>query len=108
MSFQDRSAYLEYQKLTGTLENLSRLSIAYEFTLAEQAQVSSAEVLKKIQTAVKELQESMAENKRKQRELDEEIAKMKKERDNVSENSHACLNIRSFVRREIFLWIIYP
>ncbi|XP_065517264.1 structural maintenance of chromosomes protein 2 [Lathamus discolor] len=78
---EDRSAYLEYQKLAGKVENLSRISIAYEFTLAEEAQVSCAEVLKKIETAVKELQESMAENEKKQRELDEEIVKMKKGRD---------------------------
>ncbi|XP_061224788.1 LOW QUALITY PROTEIN: structural maintenance of chromosomes protein 2 [Neopsephotus bourkii] len=79
---EDRSAYLEYQKLTGTVEILSRLTIAYEFTLAEEAQVSSAEALKEIQTAVKELQESMAENEKKQREFNKEILKMKKERDN--------------------------
>ncbi|KAM4640379.1 structural maintenance of chromosomes protein 2 isoform 3-T18 [Amazona ochrocephala] len=79
---EERSAYLEYQRLTGTVENLSRLSIAYEFTLAEEAQVSSAEVLKKMQTAVKELQGSMAENEKKQTEIEEEITKMKKERDN--------------------------
>uniref|UniRef100_A0A8C6IY59 Structural maintenance of chromosomes protein 2 n=1 Tax=Melopsittacus undulatus TaxID=13146 RepID=A0A8C6IY59_MELUD len=79
---EDRSAYLEYQKLTGTVENLSRLNIAYEFTLAEEAKESSAEVLKKIQAAVKELQESIAENEKKERELDEEIVKMKKKRDN--------------------------
>uniref|UniRef100_A0A8B9J099 Structural maintenance of chromosomes protein 2 n=1 Tax=Amazona collaria TaxID=241587 RepID=A0A8B9J099_9PSIT len=79
---EERSAYLEYQRLTGTVENLSRLSIAYEFTVAEEAQVSSAEVLKKMQTAVKELQESVAENEKKQTEIEEEITKMKKERDN--------------------------
>ncbi|XP_010017174.1 PREDICTED: structural maintenance of chromosomes protein 2 [Nestor notabilis] len=79
---KERTSYLEYQKISQTIENLSRFCVAYQFAAAEEAQVSSAEVLEKMQADVKKLQESVAENEKKKRELDEEVAKMKKERDN--------------------------
>lgn len=87
VSFQERSSYLEYQKVIRAIEHLSRLCIAYQFVLAEETKVSSAEVLKEMQTNVEKLRESMAESEKKVRQLNEEIAEMEKKRNTVSENS---------------------
>ncbi|NXF45400.1 SMC2 protein, partial [Oceanites oceanicus] len=81
VSFQERASYLEYQKVVRSVEYLSRLFIAYQFVVAEETNVSSAEVLKEMQANVERLQESMAEGEKKVRQLDEEIAEMEKERD---------------------------
>ncbi|XP_009813715.2 structural maintenance of chromosomes protein 2 [Gavia stellata] len=78
---EERSAYLEYQKVIRAIEHLSRLCIAYQFVLAEETKVSSAEVLKEMQANVTKLQESMAESEKKMRQLSEEIAETEKKRD---------------------------
>ncbi|NXT95357.1 SMC2 protein, partial [Anhinga rufa] len=80
---EDRASYVEYQKLSQSIEQLSRLSIAHEFFLAEESKVSSAEAIKKMQGNVEMLQESTAENEKKMKQLQQEIAEMIKERDEV-------------------------
>ncbi|XP_063176180.1 structural maintenance of chromosomes protein 2 isoform X2 [Chroicocephalus ridibundus] len=77
---EERSSYLEYQKVVRAIEHLSRLCIAYEFVLAEKTWVSSSEVLGEMQANVVKLQESMAESEKKFKQLDEEIAEMEKKR----------------------------
>ncbi|XP_009284488.1 PREDICTED: structural maintenance of chromosomes protein 2 [Aptenodytes forsteri] len=77
---EERSSYLEYQKVIRAIEHLSRLCIAYQFVLAEETKVSSAEVLKEMQANVEKLRESMAESEKKVRQLNEEIAEMEKKR----------------------------
>ncbi|XP_009633524.1 structural maintenance of chromosomes protein 2 [Egretta garzetta] len=77
---EERSSYLEYQKVIRAIEHLSRLYIAYQFAQAEETRVSSAEVLKEMQGNVEKLQESMAENEKKAKQLNEEIAEMEKKR----------------------------
>ncbi|XP_010133775.1 PREDICTED: structural maintenance of chromosomes protein 2 [Buceros rhinoceros silvestris] len=78
---EDRSSYLEYQKVVRTMEHLSRLCIAYEFVVAEETKSSSADILKEMHAKVEELQESVAETEEKVRKLDEEIVEMEKKRD---------------------------
>ncbi|XP_074993529.1 structural maintenance of chromosomes protein 2 isoform X2 [Calonectris borealis] len=78
---EERASYLEYQKVIRAIEHLSRLCIAYQFVLAEETKVSSAEVLKEMQANVEKLRESMAESEKKVKQLNEEIAEMEKERD---------------------------
>ncbi|XP_061874312.1 structural maintenance of chromosomes protein 2 [Colius striatus] len=78
---EDRSSYLEYQKVTQKIEHLSRLCIAYQFVLAEETKLSSTGILKEMQTNIEKFKESMSENERKLKELNEEIAEMEKERD---------------------------
>ncbi|NXF41408.1 SMC2 protein, partial [Nyctibius bracteatus] len=78
---EERACYLEYQKVVRAIECLSRLSIAYQFVLAEETKVSSAEVLEEMQTNIEKLRESMAESEKKMRQLNEEIMEMEKKRD---------------------------
>ncbi|NXH22560.1 SMC2 protein, partial [Bucco capensis] len=78
---EDRSSYLEYQKVVRKMEHLSHLCIAYQFVLAEKTKLSADEVEKEMQTNIEKLQESIAENEKKIRQLNEEMAEMVKERD---------------------------
>ncbi|XP_069818236.1 structural maintenance of chromosomes protein 2 isoform X3 [Dendropsophus ebraccatus] len=78
---EERSSYLEYQKITREIEHLSRLYVAYQFVCAEETKVRSAEELKDMQDSVQKLQETMAENERKVKELSKEIAELEKKRD---------------------------
>ncbi|KAJ8411111.1 hypothetical protein AAFF_G00181460 [Aldrovandia affinis] len=78
---EERSSYLEYQKLMREIEHLSRLYVAYMFVCAEETKVKSVEDLKVMQDGIGKLQESMAENERKVNELSQEIQQLEKKRD---------------------------
>nr|XP_014344109.1 PREDICTED: structural maintenance of chromosomes protein 2-like [Latimeria chalumnae] len=78
---EERSSYLEYQKVMREIEHLSRLYVAYQFTCAEETKVRSAEDLKEMQDGVGKLQETMTENDKRVRELSKEIAELEKKRD---------------------------
>ncbi|XP_068782769.1 structural maintenance of chromosomes protein 2 [Struthio camelus] len=78
---EERSSYLEYQKVTRAIEHLSRLYIAYQFVQAEETKVCSADALKEMQANIGQLRESIAESEKKMRQLNEEIAEMEKKRD---------------------------
>uniref|UniRef100_A0A8C0J8G9 Structural maintenance of chromosomes 2 n=1 Tax=Chelonoidis abingdonii TaxID=106734 RepID=A0A8C0J8G9_CHEAB len=78
---EERSSYLEYQKVMREIEHLSRLYVAYQFVLAEETKVRSADELKEMQANIAKLQETMAENEKKMKELNKEIAEMEKKRD---------------------------
>ncbi|KAJ8336163.1 hypothetical protein SKAU_G00395060 [Synaphobranchus kaupii] len=78
---EERSSYLEYQKLMREIEHLSRLYVAYLFVCAEETKVKSAEDLKVMQDDIGKLQESMAEIERKVKELSLEIQQLEKKRD---------------------------
>ncbi|KAE8632219.1 hypothetical protein XENTR_v10001478 [Xenopus tropicalis] len=78
---EERSSYLEYQKIMREIEHLSRLYIAYQFVCAEETKVRSAEELKEMQDSILKLQDTMAENERKVKELGKEIAELEKLRD---------------------------
>ncbi|NWR91082.1 SMC2 protein, partial [Furnarius figulus] len=78
---QERTSYLEYQKLVREAEHLDRYCKAYNFFLAEETKVSSVDVLKEMQSNAEKLRESMAETEQKMRELSENIAEMEKDKD---------------------------
>ncbi|XP_056374786.1 structural maintenance of chromosomes protein 2 isoform X2 [Hyla sarda] len=78
---EERSSYLEYQKITREIEHLSRLYVAYQFVCAEETKVRSAEELKEMQDSIQKLQETMAENEQKVKELSKEIGELEKKRD---------------------------
>ncbi|XP_077107063.1 structural maintenance of chromosomes protein 2 isoform X2 [Ranitomeya variabilis] len=78
---EERSSYLEYQKISREIEHLSRLYVAYQFMCAEETKVRSAEELMEMQDAIQKLQETMAENERKVKELSKEIVELEKKRD---------------------------
>ncbi|KAL1023904.1 hypothetical protein UPYG_G00048760 [Umbra pygmaea] len=78
---EERSSYLEYQKLMREIEHLSRLYVAWLFVCAEETKVKSAEALKVMQDSITQLQSNMADNERKVQELSGEIQERQKKRD---------------------------
>ena len=58
---EERSNYLEYQKVMRELEHLSRLHIAYQFVGAEEMSKKSAEDLGKMADQMTKLREKLAE-----------------------------------------------
>uniref|UniRef100_A0A8C7B6U8 Structural maintenance of chromosomes protein n=2 Tax=Mustelinae TaxID=169418 RepID=A0A8C7B6U8_NEOVI len=78
---EERSSYLEYQKVMREIEHLSRLYIAYQFLLAEDTKERSAEELKEMQDKVVKLQEKLSENDKKIKALSREIEELEKGKD---------------------------
>uniref|UniRef100_A0A674CN44 Structural maintenance of chromosomes protein 2 n=1 Tax=Salmo trutta TaxID=8032 RepID=A0A674CN44_SALTR len=78
---EERSSYLEYQKLMREMEHLSRLYVAWLFVCAEETKVKSAEDLKVMQDSITQLQANMAENENKVQELSAQIQELQKKRD---------------------------
>ncbi|EOB00725.1 Structural maintenance of chromosomes protein 2, partial [Anas platyrhynchos] len=77
---EQRMFYLEYQNIVREIEHFSRLCIAYQFVLAEETKVHTADTLKEAQTKIGKIQESLAENEKKAKELQKEIAELEEER----------------------------
>nr|KAG5714089.1 hypothetical protein BaRGS_020417 [Batillaria attramentaria] len=80
----ERSSYLEYQKILRELEHLSKLYVAYQFVCAEEKKKRSAEELVEMQEMIKKVQERIEEIKGLLVELDEKIAELTKRRDEES------------------------
>ncbi|XP_045067014.1 structural maintenance of chromosomes protein 2-like [Coregonus clupeaformis] len=78
---EERSSYLEYQKLMREIEHLSRLYVAWLFVCAEESKVKSAEDLKVMQDSITQLQANMADNEHKVQELSAQIQELQKKRD---------------------------
>ncbi|XP_062984602.1 structural maintenance of chromosomes protein 2 [Elgaria multicarinata webbii] len=78
---EERSSYLEYQKVMREIEHLSRLYVAYQFGLAEETKARSADVLKEMEGNISKLQEEMIANEKKVKELGKEITEMENKRD---------------------------
>ncbi|KAM9315331.1 structural maintenance of chromosomes protein 2 isoform 1-T1 [Pholidichthys leucotaenia] len=78
---EERSSYLEYQKLMREIHHLSRLYVAWLFVCAEETKLKSAENLKVVQDNIAKMQTSMAENESKVKELSAQIQELQKKRD---------------------------
>ncbi|XP_055767180.1 structural maintenance of chromosomes protein 2 [Salvelinus fontinalis] len=78
---EERSSYLEYQKVMREMEHLSRLYVAWLFVCAEETKVKSAEDLKVMQDSITQLQANMADNENKVQELSAQIQELQKKRD---------------------------
>ncbi|KAM3864764.1 structural maintenance of chromosomes protein 2 [Diretmus argenteus] len=78
---EERSSYLEYQKLMREIQHLSRLYVAWLFVCAEETKVKSAEHLQGMQDNIAQMQTCMAENERKLQELSAQIQELQKKRD---------------------------
>uniref|UniRef100_A0A669DLP4 Structural maintenance of chromosomes protein n=1 Tax=Oreochromis niloticus TaxID=8128 RepID=A0A669DLP4_ORENI len=78
---EERSSYLEYQKLMREIQHLSRLYVAWLFVCAEETKLKSAENLKVMQDNIAKMQASMAENESKVQELTAQIQELQKEKD---------------------------
>ncbi|XP_076874633.1 structural maintenance of chromosomes protein 2 [Brachyhypopomus gauderio] len=78
---EERSSYLEYQKLMREIEHLSRLYVAWQFVCAEETKLKSSEDLERMQSSVGQLQEAMGQNEARVRQLGEEIKALEHSRD---------------------------
>uniref|UniRef100_A0A672G218 Structural maintenance of chromosomes protein 2 n=1 Tax=Salarias fasciatus TaxID=181472 RepID=A0A672G218_SALFA len=78
---EERSSYLEYQKLMREIQHLSRLYVAWLFVCAEETKVKSAENLKVMQDNIAKMQSSIAENESKVQELSAQIQELQKKKD---------------------------
>ncbi|XP_070683600.1 structural maintenance of chromosomes protein 2 [Pempheris klunzingeri] len=78
---EERSSYLEYQKLMREIQHLSRLYVAWLFVCAEETKLKSAENLKVMQDNIAKMQASMAENESKVQELSAQIQQLQKKKD---------------------------
>ncbi|PWA32684.1 hypothetical protein CCH79_00012405 [Gambusia affinis] len=78
---EERSSYLEYQKLMREIQHLSRLYVAWLFVCAEETKKKSAENLKVMQDNITKMQANMAENESKIQELSAQIQEQQKKRD---------------------------
>ncbi|XP_061684622.1 structural maintenance of chromosomes protein 2 [Syngnathoides biaculeatus] len=78
---EERSSYLEYQKLMREIEHLSRLYVAWLFVCAEETKLKSAEKLQVMQENMAKMQATLAENESKIQELDVQIQELKDKRD---------------------------
>ncbi|CAH2295704.1 structural maintenance of chromosomes 2 [Pelobates cultripes] len=56
---EERSSYLEYQKIMREIEHLSRLYVAHQFVCAEETKVRCAEELNEMQESILKLQETI-------------------------------------------------
>ncbi|XP_078427314.1 structural maintenance of chromosomes protein 2 [Cetorhinus maximus] len=78
---EERSSYLEFQKITREIEHLTRLYVAYQFVCAEETKLRSAEDLKTMQDSITKLQETNADCEKKVKEISKEMAELEKTRD---------------------------
>ncbi|KAM3623759.1 uncharacterized protein V6R79_015244 [Siganus canaliculatus] len=78
---EERSSYLEYQKLMREIQHLTRLYVAWLFVCAEETKMKSAENLKVMQDNITKMQASMAENESKVRELSAQIQELQLKKD---------------------------
>ncbi|KAG7238364.1 hypothetical protein INR49_030961 [Caranx melampygus] len=78
---EERSSYLEYQKLMREIQHLTRLYVAWLFVCAEETNLKSAENLKVMQDNIAKMQASMAENESKIQELSAQIQELQKKKD---------------------------
>uniref|UniRef100_A0A8C6PEF5 Structural maintenance of chromosomes protein 2 n=1 Tax=Nothobranchius furzeri TaxID=105023 RepID=A0A8C6PEF5_NOTFU len=78
---EERSSFLEYQKLMREIQHLSRLYVAWLFVCAEETKLKSAENLKVMQDNLTKMQASIAENESKIQELSVQIAELQKKKD---------------------------
>uniref|UniRef100_H2LIA5 Structural maintenance of chromosomes protein n=1 Tax=Oryzias latipes TaxID=8090 RepID=H2LIA5_ORYLA len=78
---EERSSYLEYQKLMREIQHLSRLYVAWLFVCAEETKVKSAENLKVMQGNIVKMQAKVSENESKIQELSAQIQELQKKND---------------------------
>lgn len=81
---QERSSYLEYQKLMREIQHLTRLYVAWLFVCAEETKMKSSDNLKVMQDNIAKMQASMAENESKVQELTAQIQELQKKKHEVN------------------------
>ena len=79
---EERSAYLEFQKIQRELEHLTKLYLAWKFVCAEESSVKTKEELGKIQQAIKDIGTKVKQGEAEIKELEVAIKAMEVARDN--------------------------
>ena len=79
---EERSAYLEYQKIQRELEHLTKFYLAYKFVCAEEASSKTEEELENLKTKLEEIQVSIKEGEEEVSKIEAEIKELERERDN--------------------------
>ncbi|KAK3612696.1 hypothetical protein CHS0354_042222 [Potamilus streckersoni] len=80
----ERSSYLEFQKINRELEHLNKLHIAYVFVCVEDKKKRSAEELVEMQDSMQKLKDRIIEIEQQVKDLDNVIAELEKKRDQES------------------------
>merc|ERR1719403_161627 len=79
---EERSAYLEFQKIQRELEHLTKLYLAWKYVCAEEASVKSKEELEKVKQAIKDIATAIKDGEEETKRLDQEIKEIERARDN--------------------------
>ncbi|VUZ41372.1 unnamed protein product, partial [Hymenolepis diminuta] len=77
---EERSSYLEYQKIVREIEHLSRLIIAYDFTRLEEAKQRSKDDLVKLENKLTSNKNELETLKNQKTEVDQKIVQLNEER----------------------------
>lgn len=77
---EERSSYLEYQKVMREVEHLTRLNIAFQFVQAEESRNQSSTELEEMKRGVEELRSKMAEANEAIVEISSAIADLERKR----------------------------
>ncbi|EUB60548.1 Structural maintenance of chromosomes protein 2 [Echinococcus granulosus] len=77
---EERSSYLEYQKVVREIEHLSRLIVAYDFTRLEEAKQRSKDDLVRLETNLSSAKESLEQLNAQKAEVDQNIVNLTEER----------------------------
>ncbi|KAK6171864.1 hypothetical protein SNE40_018288 [Patella caerulea] len=80
----ERSSYLEYQKIIRELEHLNKLYIAYEFVCAEEKKKKSGEQLNDMEKQKESLEDNIIEFEKTIKDLGEAIVELEHKRDEAS------------------------
>ncbi|KAL4236668.1 Structural maintenance of chromosomes protein 2 [Mactra antiquata] len=81
---EERSSYLEYQKINRELEHLNKLYIAYQFLCAEERKKKSVEELTQMEESIQTLKNRMIEIDETLKELNNVITELTRKRDEES------------------------
>lgn len=79
---EERTMYLEYQKVQRELEHLTKLYIAYKFVSAQETSEKAQEEHQGIKKQIDDLQQRISSGTREIRELDNQIIQLQQIRDN--------------------------
>merc|ERR1719403_773823 len=79
---EERSAYLEFQKIQRELEHLTKLYLAWKYVCAEEASVKSKDELEKVKQAIKDIATAIKDGEEETKRLDQEIKEIERARDN--------------------------
>ena len=79
---EERSAYLEFQKIQRELEHLTKFYLAYKFVCAEEASSKTEEELENLKLKLEEIQITIKEGEGEIAKIEAEITELERQRDN--------------------------